>query len=140
MESEVNMMNKERNTKNRKAVMNVLQNASRPITAMEIQKILIQSGEASWISSIYRALEYYEVRHEVIKTFFLNSDKAYYQVNRSSHTHFGVCTKCNSVVELIKCPLENIDLIFEKSKFKISAHRLELYGICESCQLVFDDK
>ncbi len=54
--------------------------------------------------------------------------------DREHHDHM-VCTQCGSYIEFMNPRIEELqEQISRKYGFKISSHRMLLYGLCQKCQ------
>ncbi|HKL42527.1 MAG TPA: Fur family transcriptional regulator [Clostridia bacterium] len=122
-------------TKQRETIVDVLFDVDNPISADEIHYELKSRDVDINLSTVYRSLEKFVVNDLVEKTFLLDENKALYAINTHEHHHHLVCRNCKNVVVIPGCPLESYELEVEKDYgYKISGHKLELYGVCPKCQ------
>lgn len=125
-----------RSTKSRKAIISVLENADVPLSAEDIFFRLKESGTSANLSTVYRNLELLERKGLVDKTI-LNDSKARFEVTGDGHRHHLICTGCHKMISIDFCPLEFLQKdVGKKTKFDITGHKLELYGICPECKKV----
>lgn len=123
-----------KNTKSRKAIMEVLETAELPVTAEEIHINIREKGFSTNLSTVYRTLELLESRGLIEKSAMLGS-KSRYQLVCEGHRHHVVCTGCHRMITLEGCPLGIIEKkIGETTKFDITGHKLEIYGLCPKCR------
>jgi len=123
-----------RNSKNRNAIIEILDSAIEPVTADYIYKKLRELNPTASISTVYRSLEKLTANNIVTKSIIMDSNKAMYELNRKTHKHYFICTNCNKMVPLENCPLEELEKNISKNTgFNITGHKLELYGKCSSC-------
>lgn len=55
-------------------------------------------------------------------------------VGKHHHDHL-ICTQCGTIVEFGDDRIESLqDAVARKHGFKVTSHKMELYGICKSCQ------
>jgi Fur family ferric uptake transcriptional regulator len=55
-------------------------------------------------------------------------------VGRHHHDHL-ICTRCGAIVEFENDQIERMqDLVARKHGFKVVSHKMELYGLCRTCQ------
>jgi len=55
-------------------------------------------------------------------------------IGRHHHDHL-ICTRCGTIVEFENDRIEAMqDEVARKHGFKVSSHKMELYGLCQSCQ------
>lgn len=123
-----------KNTKSREAIIGVLEKAEAPISAEEIFIRVKESGSSANLSTVYRTLELMESKGLVEKTI-INDNKARFELTGDRHKHHLICTGCMKMVAIDICPLEALERdVGSKTKFDITGHRLELYGLCPECK------
>lgn len=55
-------------------------------------------------------------------------------VGKHHHDHL-ICTRCGTIVEFENDRIEVLqDAVARKHGFKVASHKMELYGLCRSCQ------
>lgn len=123
-----------KNTKSRKAIIEVLERTKTPISAEEIFLEIREQGSTANLSTVYRTLELMEKKGLVNKTI-MTEGKARYELTSNEHRHHLMCTGCSRIVPIDCCPIEKLENDVEKkTKFDITGHRLELYGLCPECK------
>ena len=123
-------------TKQRKNVYAVLQEATEPLTAVQIYHLsekLAEGGEYA-LSTIYRILAAFEEKGLVSKTTWMGDGTVVYELNRGEHTHYAVCLECHKRIALQSCPFAHIHLDQETDGFTVTGPKLELYGYCKDCR------
>jgi Fur family zinc uptake transcriptional regulator len=118
-------------TKNDRDVLNVLEQASRPLSAYDILAELKTSGIRA-PNQVYRALEKLGRHGAVHRIEALNAFVA------CSHAHAGrpgfvVCRDCGRVDELEDERLAAIAETVKRSGFAIESVSLEILGHCDRC-------
>jgi Fur family ferric uptake transcriptional regulator len=59
-------------------------------------------------------------------------------VDRHHHDHL-ICTRCGDIIEFENDRIEALqDSVARRHGFKVTRHKLELYGLCQSCQKAAD--
>lgn len=54
--------------------------------------------------------------------------------NHQHHDHM-ICTKCGTYIEFLNPQIEELqEQVSRKHGFKITSHRMQLYGLCQKCQ------
>ncbi|MDR2672663.1 MAG: transcriptional repressor [Coriobacteriales bacterium] len=129
-------------TKQRESVFAVLQNAERPLSAMEICTAIdkLDGAASAWLSTVYRVLELFVEKDVVVKTSLINSDMALYELNRLQHKHYATCIKCHKIIALDNCPMEQSAPPIENGSFQVIGHRLEFFGYCKDCSKTLMEK
>lgn len=123
-----------KNTKARQAVVQILEKAETPLSAEEVFLRIREAGFTANLSTVYRTLELMEDKGLIARTL-INDGKARYEIIGEGHRHHLVCTSCHKTVPIHSCPLEALEKdIGKKTRFDITGHRLELYGLCPQCK------
>jgi len=122
-----------RHTKQRKAILEILEKAEFPIHAEDIYLQLKEKGIDISLSTIYRNLEMLMKEGLVIKSYMLDEDKARYAL--PDKKNYLVCEKCGKIVIIDNCPFDKFkEELVEVHGFDITGHSVEVYGICPDCQ------
>lgn len=123
-------------TKQRKDVYHVLVEERQPLSAVQIYNRIVQKEKNTGyaVSTIYRILSAFEEKGLVTKTNWMGDGTVVYEWNRGGHTHYAVCLGCHKRVALPSCPFEHMHLDTEAGEFKVTGHKLELFGYCKECQ------
>ena len=123
-------------TKQRKCVYQVLEEATEPLSAVQIYNRIERDHEGSdyAVSTIYRILATFEEHGMVEKTTFMGDGTVVYELNRGEHTHYAVCLECHKRIPLPSCPFAHVHLEQDTGDFTVTGHKLELYGYCKKCQ------
>ncbi|MFZ5988211.1 MAG: Fur family transcriptional regulator [Bacillota bacterium] len=123
-----------KNTKSRKVIIEVLENASSPLTAEDIFLRSKELGTSVNLSTVYRTLDLMESKTLVEKSI-MGDGKARYELTRDGHHHHLICINCHNSVPIDICPLEKLEKdVGRETNFDITGHKLELYGICPKCK------
>lgn len=123
-----------RASKNRKAVLEILEKSKTPVTIDQIYNKLRKKNENVSLSTIYRIMEKLTTNNITTKSIVMNDNKARYELIRNNHKHYIICTKCNQMIPIENCPINELEKNISKTLgFNITGHKLELYGECSSC-------
>ena len=126
----------QRYTEKRKALVEVLQTAGRPLS---MPSILEQSpGMAQ--SSVYRNLAVLE-HAAIVRRIVTTDDHASFELaeDLSSHHHHLICTSCGGIEDfLVPEDIEDqLNLALRgaarRHRFKVTDHVLDLFGTCKDC-------
>lgn len=110
------------------------QSATHHMSAEDIYKALLASGEDVGLATVYRVLLQFEAAGLVVKHHFGN-EHAVFELNDGDHHDHLVCVGCGKVAEFCDPIIEARQLaIAEEKGYQINAHYHYLYGNCESCQ------
>ncbi len=122
-----------RKTKQREAILKVLERAEYPINAEQIFMELKNRGIEISLSTIYRNLEMLTKEGLVVKSYMMNEDKARFAL--PDKKNYLVCEKCGKIVIIDNCPFDKFkEELIEVHGFDITGHSIEVYGVCPDCQ------
>jgi Fur family transcriptional regulator, ferric uptake regulator len=123
-----------RYTSQRNLVLDILGAHHTPLTAEDIYIKYHQLDESISLSTIYRILELFLSKDLIVKSHLTDENKACYAL-KHGHIHYLVCMNCKKVLEIEDCPVHHYeDDIKKMTDFRITGHKLELYGLCPKCQ------
>ena len=122
-----------KNTKQRGAILRVLENSPEPAAAEEIYLLLKPKFPNLALSTVYRNLERFTQAGLLEKSSFNDGIIRYSPVKE--HGHYLVCTECARKVKIDDCPLSGIEQQLAKTTgFEIDGHSLTIYGKCPKCR------
>lgn len=124
-----------KNTKQRKAILNVLSHSATPLSAEDIYVRLKAENAAGSLSTVYRTLEQL-CEHDVLQRVTLSGDnRMAYVLEETEHHHYIVCSQCKQILPISHCPLQAFEkALAEETGYVLQGHRLDLYGLCPQCQ------
>lgn len=119
----------------RRLVMQVLETNPQPMTPLEIYHVLSQAGKDLGMVSVYRALELL-TGLGLVCLVYKPDGSAGYVVGEGGHHHHILCQKCHQVISFAGSEdlSSLIQRVEQETKFRVSDHLLQLYGICPDCQ------
>lgn len=124
-----------RNTRQRSAVVDVLQDIDRFASAQAIHRELTDRGQKVGLTTVYRTLQ---TLTEVGAVDALNSETGetlYRHCLTDRHHHHLVCTNCGRSEEIDGGPVEEwAKQTAEKFGFELSGHDAEIFGVCRTCR------
>lgn len=122
-------------TKQRKDVYHILKEANKPLSVHEIYNRIIKENENTSyaVSTIYRILTAFEGNGFVIKSTMVGEDMAVYELNKGDHLHYAICLNCHKRIPLKACPMEHNHMSVKEEEFKVTGHKVEVYGYCKDC-------
>jgi len=129
------LFQKHKKTKHREKIIEILNLFELPAPAEDILVMFNYFRENISLSTIYRNLELLTAEGIVKKSLIINTNKARYELNRKKHSHYLICLKCGKMQPLECCPVNiNEEQLDEKTGYKITGHKFEVYGYCPKCQ------
>ena len=124
-----------KNTKQRTAILNILEKNNQPVSAEDIYSSLKSQKLSVSLSTVYRALETMAEKKLVTKLNMQDNSKALFEINHEIHKHYLICLGCKKIISIMSCPLENYEeKLSEETGFLIEGHRLDIYGYCPECR------
>ncbi len=113
-------------------VLSLFENSKdRHLSAEDIYKVMINSGEDVGLATVYRVLTQFEQAGLLIRHHF-ESGKAVFELNAGGHHDHIVCVKCGRVEEFYDAEIEKRqESAAAKLGFKMQDHSLTIYGICD---------
>jgi Fur family transcriptional regulator, ferric uptake regulator len=114
----------------RKEILSIIMNASKPLSAKSIFKAVSSMPN---LSTIYRALEYFET-HSQIQSISLAGTKYFYTSAKKGYGHFITCKECHEIIEFEECAIDTFQRkIQKKFGYIITGHTLYFEGFCADC-------
>jgi len=122
-------------TQQRLAVAEVVFFAAEHLSAEEVARLVAKRGVAVGTATIYRTLDLL-VRAGLVKEHDFGEGFRRYEPLAPGQAHeHCICSSCGKVKEFSNDRLERmIALLAEEAEFRPHHHRLEVYGLCRSCQ------
>ncbi len=107
---------------------------TRHMSAEDVYKRLLESGDDIGLATVYRVLTQFETAGLVVRHHF-EGGHSVFEINQGEHHDHIVCVKCGKVDEFIDEIIEGRQReIADKLGYDITDHSLYLYGICAGCQ------
>ncbi|KAB7667553.1 transcriptional repressor [Bacillus sp. B1-b2] len=120
-------------TPQRLELMNILSQENKHWTVDEIYKLLNEKMPSVSITTVYNNIHLF-AELNLVKEIQFGEGLSKYEWKKSDHYHI-VCSECQEIVDIWYPTLKEVE-VFAKSisKFNITSHNLQFYGICEHCQ------
>lgn len=110
------------------------QSPMRHLSAEDVYKGLLESGEDVGLATVYRVLTQFETAGLVSRHHF-ESGHSVFEMNEGSHHDHILCVKCGKIEEFIDEIIEERQRSIAKTAgFAMTDHSLYIYGICSQCQ------
>jgi len=112
-------------------ILEILERSDRHhMTAEDVYKALLDSGEDVGLATIYRVLTQFETAGLVTRHHF-ESGQAVFEINQGRHHDHIVCVQCGRVEEFVDEVIEQHQCdIAARCGFELAEHSLVLYGNC----------
>lgn len=100
---------------------------TRHLTADDIYRELVNSGEDIGLATVYRVLSQFEAAGLVVKHNF-ESGQAFYELDSGEHHDHMVCVKTGKVIEFVSEEIEALQKkIAAQHGYEIEDHNLVIY-------------
>jgi Fur family ferric uptake transcriptional regulator len=107
---------------------------NRHMSAEDVYKALLESGEDVGLATVYRVLTQFETAGLVTRHHY-HAGHSVFEMNEGKHHDHMVCVKCNKIEEFVDDVIEERQrAIAKKAAFTMTDHSLYIYGICGTCQ------
>ena len=137
----------ERQTRQRQAVLDAIDQAGRALAPAEILEMAQQSVASLNLSTIYRHLNALQDEARIVKVLLPGQAAARFEAacdgahgghgahghrDAAHHHHHFHCNRCDRVYPLHACPGSMQDLV--PKGFLVEAHEITLSGLCAECR------
>ena len=115
-------------------VLQMLEDASeRHMSAEDIYKALLESGDDVGIATVYRVLTQFEAAGLVNRHHF--EGHSVFELDEGEHHDHILCIKCGRVDEFVDELIEQRQReIAERTGYEMTDHALYIYGLCTDCR------
>lgn len=115
-------------------ILQILENSKQHhLSAEDVYKILLESGDDIGLATVYRVLTQFEEASLVIRHNFAEGHSVFELDSGAHHDHL-VCVKCGRVKEFIDEVIEERQqYVAKQAGYTITDHHLNIYGICKDC-------
>lgn len=125
-----------RSTRQRTAVMELLEEIDEFRSAQEIHEQLRRRNTQIGLTTVYRTLQALADASEIDVMRPTGGDHLYRRCSESHHHHL-VCRRCGSTVEVAGPTIERwTSKVADEHGFTDVSHTIEIFGTCASCQTV----
>jgi Fur family transcriptional regulator, ferric uptake regulator len=122
----------QRNTRQREAILEVIQAAEGPLTVAGILERCRESVPRLGLATVYRTIGLLREAGSIIEVLLPGEEPHFEPAHRGHHHHF-CCRACNRVFELETCPVGIPAGSVLPGGFRVEDHHLTLYGLCAAC-------
>ena len=121
-------------TKQREEVLNNLLNSSGHKSLAQIYTQVAKANPKIGYTTVYRTLKLLTRLGLATQRKFADGETRYEPASEGRHHDHLICLDCGKIIEFEDPTLEALqNRIAQRHQFKISHHRMELYGRCEEC-------
>jgi Fur family ferric uptake transcriptional regulator len=125
-----------RTTRQRSAVLAVLDDLEQFRSAQEIHAELARRGDSVGLSTVYRALATLAADEDIDTLLRDDGEALYRRCRGATHHHHLVCRSCGATVEVDGPAVETwADRLAAEHGYDEVSHTLEIFGRCEKCRV-----
>jgi Fur family transcriptional regulator, ferric uptake regulator len=122
-----------RQTSQREALLRVLAQADRPLSAEEIRSRML--GKRSGLPTIYRNLGRFVAEGWAETLLAPDQTMRFVRCHSRRHHHHLQCEACGRTVEVDGCGMEGmLEGIESSTGFRVTRHQLQIFGRCPDCR------
>lgn len=124
-----------KSTRQRSLIVDTFFNLDGHLSVEEVWARVRQADARVSVATVYRTMK---LLHEAglahARNFGDGQTRYEAAVGREHHDHL-ICTRCATIIEFENDQIERLqELVAKKHGFRVTSHKMELYGLCKSCQ------
>lgn len=111
----------------------LVEKADSHMSAEDLYRILLDSGEEIGLATVYRVLTQFETAG-LVKRHHFEGNQSVFELDQGGHHDHLVCVRCGLVVEFFDETIEERQRALAREQgFTLSDHAHTLYGFCAEC-------
>jgi len=124
-----------KSTNQRRVVLDVFLKTEDHISAEDLYKMVSEHDPKIGLATVYRTLALFTQSGLATELDFGDGQKRYEHKYMHSHHDHMICTECGKIIEFNHPMIEKLqEEIVAKHDFKMTSHKLDLFGICGQCK------
>lgn len=124
-----------RNTRQRTAVVSLLDDVDKFLSAKDIQRKLDERQASVGLTTVYRTLQSLADIGAVDVLHMSSGETLYRACHSEAHHHHLVCTECGRTEEIDGGPVETwAQQVAREYDFSLTGHDAEIFGVCPTCR------
>ena len=121
-------------TRQREEILNIFLNSQGHKNLSQIYAQVIKANPKIGYTTVYRTLKLLTRSGLAVQRKFADGETRYEPTSGKTHHDHLICLQCGKIIEFENEDLETLQNgIAQRYRFKISHHRMELYGQCADC-------
>jgi Fur family ferric uptake transcriptional regulator len=121
-------------TRQREEILNIFLNSSGHKNLAQIYAQVAKKNPKIGYTTVYRTMRLLTRLGLATQRRFVDGETRYEPASEGRHHDHLICLDCGKIIEFEDQTLEALqNRIAQHHRFKISHHRMELYGRCEEC-------
>lgn len=125
--------NNVRITPQRYAILEFLIDHDTHPTADDIYRALADQFPSMSVATVYNNLRLF-TKLNLVKEMKYGDSSSRFDFASTEHYH-AICSECGKIEDIYYPGLDDVEVVTSNlTGFEVSAHRLEIYGLCPNCQ------
>jgi Fur family ferric uptake transcriptional regulator len=122
-------------TEQRETILQVFLKSKRHLTVEELHELVKRKDPGIGLTTIYRTMKLFCECNLARANHFDESRVRYEQQYKTAHHDHMICLTCGETIEFVNSQIEKLqEKVAEQFGFKMTDHRMEIYGLCQKCQ------
>ena len=121
----------QRDTSQRRAIRRALEDAGRPLGALEVLEASMNFAPGLGIATVYRNIKALLKEGDISEVQLPGEPPRYEAAGKDHHHHFR-CNRCEKVYELGGACLPDLKNALPRG-FRVTSHEVLVHGVCASC-------
>jgi len=122
-------------TRQRQFIANLFFKQHAHVSAEELYRQVNKKDKSIGLATVYRTLKLLSAAQLANERQFGDGSSRYEPALTDAHHDHLICTACGRIIEFENKKIEALqEEEALKNNFKVSHHKLELYGLCHACQ------
>lgn len=110
------------------------ENDKRHMSAEDVYRALLETGEDVGLATVYRVLTQFETAGLVARHHF-EEGHSVFELDQGEHHDHILCVKCGRVDEFVDEVIEKRQAeIAHNADYEMTDHSLYIYGVCRDCR------
>lgn len=116
-------------------ILEILESSEpRHMSAEDVYKVLLETGEDVGLATVYRVLTQFESAGLISRHHF-EGGHSVFELDEGQHHDHILCIKCGRLDEFVDDTIEQRQRTIARERgFTMTDHNLTIYGICGDCQ------
>lgn len=129
------MVVQQRNTRQRAAIVELLDDVEEFRSAQQLHELLSAKGSNVGLATVYRAMQALSESGDVDVLRAGDGESLYRRCDKRAHHHHLVCRRCGTAVEIDGPSVESwATKVGASHGFTDIEHTMELFGTCAACR------
>jgi Fur family ferric uptake transcriptional regulator len=124
-----------KSTSQRDSILEIFIRAGEHLSAEELYARVKKIHPGIGYATVYRTLKLLAEAGLAQERRFEDGFTRYEHTKPDTHHDHLICTRCHAIIEFENESIEALQQeVAKKNRFKVQSHKLEMYGLCSTCQ------